>query len=127
MSGELAVGGLLEPAAGALLAQLARASLAGGVLAAAVWCLVRLAPRVPAAWRCALWCAVSLKLVVALIWTAPVELPLLPAAGPEAPVLAAAAVPSPAGGLRETGQGRAEGAEPVAAPGGTSLPGPPGA
>jgi beta-lactamase regulating signal transducer with metallopeptidase domain len=83
MSGELALSGIVEPAAGALLAQVARASVAGGVLAAAVWALARLAPRLPSAWRCALWWAVSLKLVLALVWVAPLELPLLPAAGPE--------------------------------------------
>ena len=81
MNGESMVSALVEPA-GALLAQVARASLAGGALAVAVWALVRLAPRLPAGWRCALWWAVSLKLVLALVWVAPLELSLLPAAAP---------------------------------------------
>ncbi|HUF78119.1 MAG TPA: M56 family metallopeptidase, partial [Thermoanaerobaculia bacterium] len=66
----------------ALLARLARASLAGGLFAASVWCLVRALQRLPAAWSCALWWAASLKLVLVLAWVAPVELALLP---PQAP------------------------------------------
>ncbi|HVF61046.1 MAG TPA: M56 family metallopeptidase [Thermoanaerobaculia bacterium] len=60
-----------------LAAALLRASLQGALAVAAVWALCRLVPRLPAALRCALWWLVCLKLLVALVWTAPV--PLLPA------------------------------------------------
>ncbi|HSL85284.1 MAG TPA: M56 family metallopeptidase, partial [Thermoanaerobaculia bacterium] len=128
MNGELVASGIFDGAAGALLAQVARASLAGGVLAAAVWGLVRLAPRLPAGWRCALWWAVSLKLVLALVWVAPLELALLPAADPQSGPALAAVSPGPAhGGDRlETGPAAAEGAVPLAAGAGAQLPALPG-
>ncbi len=63
-----------------LAAALLRASLQGALAVAAVWALCRLVPRLPAALRCALWWLVCLKLLVALAWTAPVPLPVLPAA-----------------------------------------------
>lgn len=57
---------------------LLRASIEGGLFAAAVWLLLRLAPRVPAALGCWLWWAVSLKLLLGLIGLPVLELPLLP-------------------------------------------------
>lgn len=78
----------LDP--GSLLARLGWASLAGGVFVAAVWMATRALPRLPAGFRCALWWAAGLKLLVALLWTAPLELPLLPA--PEAAVSPVAAL-----------------------------------
>ncbi|MFP3942012.1 MAG: hypothetical protein ACLF0P_17085, partial [Thermoanaerobaculia bacterium] len=95
-------------AAGELLDQLLRASLAGAVFAGAVWALGRFCPRLPASARSALWWAASLKLLLALAWAAPVELPLLPPPAPAPPPVAAgpAAGPpagsaTPAGELRE--------------------------
>lgn len=75
----------LSLTAGVLLEQLLRASLAGLVLAAVVWGMTRVSAGLPAALRCALWWAVSLKFVVTLIWLAPVELPLLPPPAAENP------------------------------------------
>jgi beta-lactamase regulating signal transducer with metallopeptidase domain len=80
MIGELfAVGGDAAALPAAVVEQLARASVAGGLFAAAVWGLVRALPRLPAGWRCALWWTASLKLLLALLWVAPLELALLPA------------------------------------------------
>lgn len=72
---------LFDP--GVLLARLGWASLAGGLFVAAVLLLTRSLATLPAGLRCALWWAAALKLLVALLWTAPLELPLLPA--PEVP------------------------------------------
>ena len=96
----LALPDLSEPAV--LLARLGRASLTGGAFVAAVWAVLRAMPRLPAGLRCALWWTAGLKLLVALLWTAPLELPVLPAAEPVAAAsLAAAPVtgPTPATGL----------------------------
>src|ERR1700688_3050701 len=64
----------------ALLRQLAQASLMGTLFVLAVWLLCRLAPRLPARLRCALWWLACLKLLLGLAWPAPVTLPLLPPA-----------------------------------------------
>jgi len=80
----IAVAGLdafAPPALSALLVHLARASVAGGLFVAAVWVLTRALPRLPPALRCGLWWAAGLKLVLALVWTAPFELALLPPPG----------------------------------------------
>lgn len=58
---------------------LVRASLEGGVFALAVWAILALVPRVPAALRCWLWWAVCLKFLVGLLALPGLELPLLPA------------------------------------------------
>ena len=60
-------------------ALLARESLSGAVLAASVWVACRALPSLPASARAALWWVVSLKLLVGLLWLAPVPLPILPA------------------------------------------------
>src|ERR1700686_3931702 len=70
----------LLAAAPALLRQLAQASLMGTLFVLAVWLLCRLAPRLPAGLRCALWWLACLKLLLGLAWPAPVALPLLPPA-----------------------------------------------
>ena len=64
----------------AVVEALLRSSLQGALFIAAVWLVCRLLPRLPAAVRCGLWWAASLKLLVGLVWISPVELPLLPAA-----------------------------------------------
>src|SRR5260370_25399854 len=69
-----AAGAALRPAAPA------RASWRGALFTAAVWLVCRLARRLPAFLRCALWWTASLKLVLTLAWPAPLVLPLLPAA-----------------------------------------------
>ncbi|HEY7213774.1 MAG TPA: M56 family metallopeptidase [Thermoanaerobaculia bacterium] len=63
----------------AVVAALLRSSLQGALFIGAVWLACRLFPRLPAAVRCGLWWAACLKLLVGLVWIAPVELPLLPA------------------------------------------------
>jgi bla regulator protein BlaR1 len=68
-----------------LLASLVRASWQGALFIAALWVLCRLAPRLPAALRCALWWAASLKLLIALAWPAPLPVALLPAAAAPRP------------------------------------------
>ncbi|HVR11332.1 MAG TPA: hypothetical protein VMW75_25030, partial [Thermoanaerobaculia bacterium] len=54
----------LFPAALALVRQLAQAALMGTLFVLAVWLLCRLAPRLPAGLRCALWWLASLKLLL---------------------------------------------------------------
>src|ERR1700730_5115791 len=63
-----------------LVRQLAHAALMGTLFVLAVWLLCRLAPRLPAGLRCALWWLASLKLLLGLVWPAPLTLPLLPTA-----------------------------------------------
>jgi Zn-dependent protease with chaperone function len=101
--------GVLPPAALAalrgnalpLLRHLGFAALQGALFILAVWVICRLAPRLPAGLRCTLWWLASLKLVVGLLWPAPLILPLLPAAV-AAPLArwerSAALAASPAGG-----------------------------
>src|ERR1700726_4490605 len=64
----------------ALLRQLAQASLMGTLFVLAVWLLCRLAPRLPAGLRCALWWLACLKLLLGLAGPSPLALPLLPPA-----------------------------------------------
>jgi hypothetical protein len=52
-----------------------------GVMAGAIWLACRQWPRMPANLRVMLWWLVSLKFVLGLVWTQPVLLPVLPAAG----------------------------------------------
>ena len=70
--------------AGEVLQRLAWTSLQACVLIVAVALLLRLAPRLPAAARSALWWLVGAQLLLGLAWSHPVKLPLLaPAAVPE--------------------------------------------
>jgi Zn-dependent protease with chaperone function len=71
-----ALGGLALP----LLRHLGFAALQGALFILAVRVICRLAPRLPAGLRCTLWWLASLKLVLGLLWPAPLALPLLPAA-----------------------------------------------
>jgi beta-lactamase regulating signal transducer with metallopeptidase domain len=64
---------------GTALDALLRASLYGGLFIAVVWAVCRLFPRLPASVRCGLWWAACLKLLLDLVWIAPVPLALLPA------------------------------------------------
>jgi beta-lactamase regulating signal transducer with metallopeptidase domain len=66
--------------AASILEALARASVHGALFIAAVWLVCRLAPRLPASLKCALWWAACLKLLVGLVWIEPVRLPVLPVA-----------------------------------------------
>jgi bla regulator protein blaR1 len=100
-----------------VIATLARASIDGALLVAIVWVLSRVLRLSPATRTVLWWCAAA-KFVVALAWTTPIAIPILPAkaavvqaaANPSvysaaaAPRVARAAAPSPrgiTGGLRE--------------------------
>src|SRR5712692_6425535 len=60
-----------------------RACWQGGVAIAIVWALCRLMPRLPGRIQCWLWRLAYLKLLVAVLWFVPLELPVL-APGPMA-------------------------------------------
>ena len=62
-----------------MMSTLARASLDGGIIVAIVWLITKLVRLSPAT-RTALWWCAAAKFVVALIWTTPLPLPILPAA-----------------------------------------------
>lgn len=57
-----------------------RASWQAGLAALIVWGVCRIAPKIPARVHSWLWRLVVLKFLVALLWSAPIELPVLPAA-----------------------------------------------
>jgi len=59
-------------------AALWRASWQGGLAALVVWVVCRLVPSIPARFQAWMWRLVMVKFAVALVWAAPVELPLLP-------------------------------------------------
>ena len=61
-----------------MLEILLRASLEGAILVGAVWALCRFVPRLSPATRTALWWCVAAKFVLALVWTTPVDIPILP-------------------------------------------------
>lgn len=75
-----------------ILQRLAWSSLQACVLIAAVALLLRLAPRLPAATRSALWWLVGAQLLLGLAWSHPVALPLL--APPAVPVAAPLSPPA---------------------------------
>lgn len=76
-----------------MFAHLARASLEGALLAAGVWLVCRALPRMSPRVRALLWWCVAAKFVVALAWTTPIALPVLPAAAPTAAARVTAAPP----------------------------------
>src|SRR5438874_2470071 len=55
-----------------------RASWQGGAALALAWVLCRVGASWPASLRCWFWRLAFLMLMLALVWTGPVELPLLP-------------------------------------------------
>jgi beta-lactamase regulating signal transducer with metallopeptidase domain len=65
-----------------MLDTLVRASLEGAILVAVVWAATRLLPTLSPAARTLLWWCAAAKFVIALVWVAPVSLPILPAAPP---------------------------------------------
>ena len=64
-----------------MVSTLARASLDGAILVVAVWVLSRLLRLTPATRTLLWWCAAA-KFVVALAWTTPIAIPVLPAPAP---------------------------------------------
>ena len=69
-----------------MLAALIRASLEGAVLVAGIWSLGKLWPRLSARVLTMLWWCAAAKFLLAIVWTTPIELRILPA-GAEAPAL----------------------------------------
>ena len=59
---------------------LLRASLEGSLVVAAIWALSRALTLAPATRTLLWWCAAA-KFVLALVWTAPIAIPILPALG----------------------------------------------
>ena len=60
-------------------ALLLRASIDGAIAAGVIWLICRLVPSLPAGARAMLWWCAAAKFVVALLWTSPLPLPVLPA------------------------------------------------
>jgi beta-lactamase regulating signal transducer with metallopeptidase domain len=113
----------LDDLAAAWSASLLRASWQGGLLIAAAWLLVRCRLGLPPRVACWIWRLADLKLIVALVWAAPLLLPLLPPLHEQGPIPEAFAPatglpPSPAGGPRPIPSPAGEPAEPS----GTPLP-----
>ena len=62
-----------------MLEILVRASFEGAILVAMIWTLCRFLPRLSPATRTVLWWCAAAKFVLALVWTSPVLVPILPA------------------------------------------------
>lgn len=75
---------------------LARASIDGAILVGIIWVLSRLL-RLPPATRTVLWWCAAAKFVVALAWTTPIPIPILPAQSRPAATVAVDATPGDAG------------------------------
>jgi beta-lactamase regulating signal transducer with metallopeptidase domain len=72
---------------------LLRASLDGALVVLAVWLLTRTLTLTPATRTILWWCAAA-KFVLGLAWIAPIEIPILPAASPQAAAVAASNTPA---------------------------------
>ena len=85
----------LNPLADSWLAALWRASWQGGLTLLLVWAVCRVFHRLPARAKSWLWRLAYLKLLVALFFATPIDLPLLPArtAPPSPPAQLAGAIP----------------------------------
>ncbi|HEY8682823.1 MAG TPA: M56 family metallopeptidase, partial [Rhodanobacter sp.] len=68
---------MLDHLAGIVLTRLVWTSIQAALLIGAVYLLGRLLPRLSAAMRCMLWWLVATQLLLGLLWSAPLELPLL--------------------------------------------------
>lgn len=82
-----------------MLSLLVRASLEGAVLAACVWLTCRALPRMSPGVRAFLWWCVAAKFVVALVWPAPLRVPVLPRAAADAPGITAGVTAAPPAAL----------------------------
>jgi bla regulator protein blaR1 len=60
---------------------LVRASIEGTILATFAWLVTRLVPSIGPSARAVLWWCVAAKVVVALVWTTPILVPVLPSHG----------------------------------------------
>jgi bla regulator protein blaR1 len=80
-----------------MMSTLARASIDGAIIVAAIWIVTRLLRLSPAT-RAVLWWCAAAKFVLALAWTTPVTLPILPAQA-QAPLVAPRAISAPDAGV----------------------------
>ncbi|CAE6686170.1 M56 family metallopeptidase [Xanthomonas arboricola] len=78
----------MSPMIEALLWRLGATSVQTAVLALAVWALCRSVRRLPATTQTWLWWLVGVQAVVGLLWNAPLQLPVLPAATPTPALIA---------------------------------------
>ncbi|WP_258079420.1 M56 family metallopeptidase, partial [Xanthomonas arboricola] len=78
----------MSPMIEALLWKLGATSVQTAVLALAVWALCRSVRRLPATTQTWLWWLVGVQAVVGLLWNAPLQLPVLPAATPTPALIA---------------------------------------
>jgi beta-lactamase regulating signal transducer with metallopeptidase domain len=62
-----------------MLEILVRASVEGAIVVGTIWVVCRLLPRLSPATRTVLWWCAAAKFVLALVWTVPVHIPILPA------------------------------------------------
>jgi len=69
-----------------------RASVQGGIAVAVTWAVCRSCRFLSARVQCWVWRLACLKMLVALVWSQPFDLPILPAPPPQ---LAAQATPAP--------------------------------
>src|SRR4051794_9805670 len=72
----LALNGIADAWAAGIL----RASWQGGLALGGVWLICRAFPRVSPDAQCWLWRLATLKLLIALFWVTPADVPLLPPA-----------------------------------------------
>jgi beta-lactamase regulating signal transducer with metallopeptidase domain len=112
---------MLDELAAGWSESLVRASWQGGLLIAAAWLLVRCRPGLPPRVACWIWRLADLKLIVALVWAAPLVLPLLPPLADPGPIPEPFAPapelrPSLAGGPEPIPDGAVELAGPHATP-----------
>lgn len=85
----------LNDVAAAWSASLLRASVQGALAIAVAWLLVRCQPGLPTRVACWVWRLADLKLIVALVWAAPLLLPLLPPVRLLEPIAVPVAAPAP--------------------------------
>jgi beta-lactamase regulating signal transducer with metallopeptidase domain len=90
-----------------MVATLARASVEGAIVVAIIWVLARLLQLSPAARTILWWCAAA-KFVVALAWTTPIDLRVLPPESHDRPTVVqrSAAAAATQGTLPQTSRGR---------------------
>lgn len=110
---------------GAWFTAIGRAAWEGGLALVLAWGLIRLAPGIPPAFRCWIWRLVYLKLLIALCWTAPLRVPLLPPEKVAVPAVAASskAAPPPVAALSPGSEQQRDPA-PAPSPGAPALAAP---
>jgi beta-lactamase regulating signal transducer with metallopeptidase domain len=95
-----------------MVSSLARASIDGAILVGVIWVLSRLLRLSPATRTMLWWCAAA-KFVVALLWTTPIPIPILPAQVSPVAAVVVDTVPGVAGSRDDDATRRARRAAPV--------------